>query len=356
MEDRFTKKIEERVFKNILEKKLLKKGDNLIVSLSGGPDSTFLIYILDLFNKKYNYNLKFNVMHLNHMLRKEAKRDEDFAKKIAEKYNASFYVKEVDVEKKAKDEKTSIELAGRNARNEFIDEISKKLKDDNIKIVYGHHADDVAETFMLNLLRGSSLRGMTSIKEKNGNKIRPIIFLHKEEILKYLEKKQIDYVIDQTNFETEYMRNKIRNIVFPYFEKNINDKSRQNIYLASQSANEAMEYIDKISDLKKEELEKNISVNNFIKDAFENKKINIDNYDIKYFEIDSLKKLDDVILKNIIYKYIEKIRINKGIIEDILSLIKNNKGNKYINIENKKIFYTKKSKIYILNLKEKNGN
>lgn len=356
MEDRFTKKIEERVFKNILEKKLLKKGDNLIVSLSGGPDSTFLIYILDLFNKKYNYNLKFNVMHLNHMLRKEAKRDEDFAKKIAEKYNASFYVKEVDVEKKAKDEKTSIELAGRNARNEFIDEISKKLKDDNIKIVYGHHADDVAETFMLNLLRGSSLRGMTSIKEKNGNKIRPIIFLHKEEILKYLEKKQIDYVIDQTNFETEYMRNKIRNIVFPYFEKNINDKSRQNIYLASQSANEAMEYIDKISDLKKEELEKNISVNNFIKDAFENKKINIDNYDIKYFDIDSLKKLDDVILKNIIYKYIEKIRINKGIIEDILSLIKNNKGNKYINIENKKIFYTKKSKIYILNLKEKNGN
>lgn len=355
MKDRFTSKIEERVFKNILEKKLLKKGDNLIVSLSGGPDSTFLIYILDLFNKKYNYNLTFNVMHLNHMLRKEAKRDENFAKKIAEKYNAIFYVKEVDVEKKSKEEKTSIELAGRNARNEFINEISKKINKNNIKIVYGHHADDVAETFMLNLLRGTSLRGMTSIKEKNGNKIRPIIFLHKDEILKYLDKKQIDYVIDQTNFGTEYMRNKIRNIVFPYFEKNINDKSRQNIYLAAQSANEAMEYIDEISNFEKEKLEKNISVNNFLKEM-QNKKMDIEIEDIKYFEINSLKKLNDIILKNIIYKYIEKIRVNKGIIEDILSLIKNNKGNKYINIENKKIFYTKKSKIYILNLKEKNGN
>lgn len=366
MENRFTKKTEERVFKNILNKKLLEKGDNIIVSVSGGPDSTFLIHILDLFNKKYKYNIKFNIMHLNHLLREEAGRDEDFVRKLAEKYNAEFFSKKVDIEKKAKDEKTSIELAGRNARNEFLKEIEEKIKNKNreknkenkekkeekIKIVYGHHADDVAETFILNVLRGSSLRGMTSIKEKNGNKLRPIIFLKKAEILKYLEIKEIPFVIDETNFETEYMRNKIRNIVIPYFEENINKASAFNIYKASQSANEVMEYIDKETNRLINDLEKNININEFLENILEDEQTKLKINEVKYFEINELKKIDDVILKNIIYKKIENIKFNKGIIEDILSIIKNNYGNKYINISGKKIFFIKKSRIYILDLKD----
>lgn len=383
MKDRYSKKIEEKVFKNILEKKLFKKKDFLIVSISGGPDSTFLLHILDLFNKKYNYDIKIYLVHLNHNLRKEAKRDEDFVRELSEKYNAKLFVKSVDINKLAKERKESIELCGRNERQKFLKEIKKELEEkqnkenenktkktenkneDNskIKLVYGHHADDVVETFFLNIARGSSLNGMGSIKEVNEDKVRPIIFLSKEEILKYLEKNKISYVIDATNFETEYKRNKIRNVVVPYLNKNINSMASKNIF-------NLITEIWKVEDMLK--LEANLKIKEFLKnfdgnlEEFyeENKDKDHDNnfkdiLDVKYIEIKNIKNLNEIILKKIIYILLEGYNANSGNIEDIYNLIIKNNGNKYILVKDEKKkkkvkFFRKKDKIFIIKLKGKN--
>lgn len=384
MEDRFTKKIEERVFKNILSKKLLNKNDTLIVSISGGPDSTFLLHILDLFNKKYNFNLKIYMAHLNHNLREEAKRDEDFVRELSKKYNKKLFVKSVDVEKVSKENKESIELTGRHVRQKFLEEIKdeivkienkknveEKLDKTKIKIVLGHHRDDVVETFFLNISRGSSINGMGSIKEVNKGKVRPIIFLSKDEILKYLEKRQIPYVIDKTNFETEYARNKIRNEIIPYLNKNINSGASKNIFnlikdiwslndfLEKEAEKVVLDYLkEKIENKEKEEiiefvLDKKIELKKNLKKGKTN---------IKYFKIEDIKNINENILKRVIYKIIKYIDVNSGIIEDIYNLIIRNVGNKYIHILNKQekiekekkekakniIFLNKNKKIYIL--------
>ena len=353
MENRFTKKIEERIYKNILEKKLFNKKDILIVSVSGGPDSTFLLYILNKFNIKYNYDLKINVIHLNHMLREEADRDEEFVKQLCLKLEIPFYSKKVDINKKAKEEALSIELAGRKARKEFIKEIKDKLTKeigeeikDNIKLVYGHHADDVVETFIFNAARGASLEGLSSIKEKNGDIVRPIIFLHKDEILKYLETLDIPYVIDKTNYESTYNRNKIRNVVIPYLEENINEKASYNIYKAVENLRELNDYINKIS-LDKlnclvQELE-GPKLELEIKETGIQRKIK----KIEYIDIKKLKNVEDIILKNMISILVKNIKINSGIIEDIYAIIKNNRGSKYIDIKNM-CFLNKNKKLYII--------
>lgn len=366
MKDRYSKKIEEKVFKNILEKELFKKKDFLIVSISGGPDSTFLLHILDLFNKKYNYDLKIYLVHLNHNLRKEAKRDEDFVRKLSEKYNAKLFVKSVDINKIAKERKESIELCGRNERQKFLKEIKKELEekqnktDSKIKLVYGHHADDVVETFFLNIARGSSLNGMGSIKEVNEDKVRPIIFLSKEEILKYLKKNNIPYVIDATNFETEYKRNKIRNVVVPYLNENINSKASKNIFNLIIEIWKVEDMLKFEANLKVKEFLKNFDgdIKEFLKENKEDENFE-DLLDVKYIEIKNIKNLNEIILKKIIYILLEGYNANSGNIEDIYNLIIKNNGNKYILVKDEKKkkeikFFRKKDKIYILKLKEKN--
>lgn len=366
MKDRYSKKIEEKVFKNILEKKLFEKKDFLIVSISGGPDSTFLLHILDLFNKKYNYDLKIYLVHLNHNLRKEAKRDEDFVRELSKKYNAKLFVKSVDINKIAKERKESIELCGRNERQKFLKEIKKYIEDktegnSKIKLVYGHHADDVVETFFLNIARGSSLNGMGSIKEVNEDKVRPIIFLSKEEILKYLEKNNIPYVIDATNFETEYKRNKIRNVVIPYLNENINNGASKNIFNLITEIWKVEDMLKLEANLKLKEFLKNFDgdIKEFLEENKDEDKNLEDILEVKYIEIKNIKNLNEIILKKIIYILLEGYNANSGNIEDIYNLIIKNNGNKYILVKDEKKkrkvkFFRKKDKIYILKLKGKN--
>jgi len=190
---------------------LIKYGDKIIVGVSGGPDSVCLLDILIRLKEKLNLSLF--VVHINHCIRPEADTEESYLKEFCENLEIPFFSKKVDVEILAKEEKRSVEEFSRNIRYEFFNEVLKKVFAN--KIAVAHNANDLAETVLINLIRGSGLTGLTGIKKSNGNIIRPLLNIKREDIINYIEENNLKVFYDSTNFETDYTRNKIRNIILP---------------------------------------------------------------------------------------------------------------------------------------------
>lgn len=205
-------KLLEDVKNNILEYNLIQDKDKIIVGVSGGPDSMFLLHVLYTLQsvlKKENIEYLIEVAHINHKIRKEAICDQNLARKYAESLGLTFHVLEFDVESEAKRLKIGTEECGRNVRYEFFKEVMKTSN--ATKIAVAHNAGDNAETIMLNFLRGAGITGLSGMEYKSSNIIRPILNIAKEDILKYLDEANIPYAIDKTNLENIYTRNKVRN-------------------------------------------------------------------------------------------------------------------------------------------------
>lgn len=194
----------------IKKNKLLSEGDRVVAGISGGADSVCLLLLLKDIVSPENII----AVHINHGIRgEEAARDEEFVKKLCEKYNIYLEVRRLDVPSYAKENKFSEEEAGRILRYEVFEEIRKGNKAD--KIAVAHNMNDVAETFLINLSRGSGITGLTGIKIKNGNIIRPLIKTDRKEIEEIVAGYGESYVTDSTNKSLIYMRNRIRNKVLP---------------------------------------------------------------------------------------------------------------------------------------------
>ncbi|MEG1502136.1 MAG: tRNA lysidine(34) synthetase TilS [Synergistaceae bacterium] len=187
----------------------------ILVALSGGGDSVALLWLLNKF-----YNGKIIAAHLDHMTRNgESHLDALFAKKICEEWGIDFVSKTVDIEKNCiKGE--SFEMAARRVRYEFFNEIARKNEIDFISI--GHSADDLIETQIMNLFRGTGILGLRGIPETRDNIIRPIIDFRREELRDILRSNNIEWREDYTNKETVYTRNKIREELFPWIKQNLN--------------------------------------------------------------------------------------------------------------------------------------
>lgn len=235
-----------KVKNNIIQNNLLENGDNIVVGLSGGPDSVFLLYILmyikEEFKSKYGIEYNIVVCHINHMIRKEAGEDESLAKEYAEKYGLKFYSAKADIKVLAKEKKLSEEECGRDFRYEFFEKIAKENGCN--KIAVAHNACDNAETMLHNLFRGTGLNGLVGIKVKNGKVIRPILNVKKQDILDYLSKNGIKYNIDKTNSENIYTRNKIRNDLIPKIEKEYNSNIIEALNRMSKQINDDLIYIN----------------------------------------------------------------------------------------------------------------
>lgn len=187
---------------------LLKRGEKVIVACSGGADSIFLLHIL--------CHLGYDCIaaHCNFHLRgEESDRDENFVKEFCKKENIELTIKSFDTTAYAKDNKQSIEMAARELRYNWFEEVRKKFNASAIAVA--HHSDDSIETILLNLLRGTGLKGICGIRPKNGYIVRPLLCVSRAEIEEYLKEHDIQYITDSTNLENEYTRNKIRNIVMP---------------------------------------------------------------------------------------------------------------------------------------------
>ncbi len=180
-----------------------------VLAFSGGADSSALMHFLA--DKCKNLVC----VHINHMIRgEEANRDEDFAKKAAEKYGVKFISRRIDIPKIAEMEKLGIEEAARRERYKVLNEVLNSSSDYKC-IVTAHNADDNLETVLFNLTRGTGTQGISGIKPVNGSIMRPLIYLSKKEIIDYCVANNIEYVTDSTNLSTDYTRNKIRHNVIP---------------------------------------------------------------------------------------------------------------------------------------------
>ena len=201
---------------------LIAEGDRLVLALSGGIDSMVLADLL------LKMKVDFAVAHCNFHLRgKESDGDERFVREYAEKSGIQCYVKNFDTEQYAAEQGVSIEMAARDLRYAWFEKLRQQLGYD--KIAVAHHADDQAETFFINLLRGAGLRGLKGMQPQNGLIIRPLLWASREQIRKYAVENHIVWREDHTNVESVYLRNRIRNQLLPVFDE-LQPEARQGLY------------------------------------------------------------------------------------------------------------------------------
>ena len=308
--------MKQKVIETIRKYNLIKDGDKIVLGVSGGPDSISMLNILKEIKDEQIIKFEIYVAHINHMIREEAIDDEKFVEDYCNRNNIKCYIKRIDINKIANDMKIGTEEAGRNARYNFFEEILKKTNSN--KIAIAHNKNDKIETIIMHLLRGSGLSGLKGIEPIRDNKfIRPLIECERREIEQYCEENNLNPRIDKTNFENEYTRNKIRNIVIPYIKREFNPNIIQTLSRLSEVVTEEVEYVDKqtqktYQQMLVEKKDKQISLNLR-----------------KFNEQEKIIKSQLILLttKQLMgsTQGIEKIHI-----EDIIKLCNNNIGNKYL--------------------------
>lgn len=227
-----------KVKKYILDNKLISRKDNIVLGVSGGADSVCLLSILNELRDDLDISLK--VVHMNHLIRKDALEDAMFVERLCDKLDIPFYYFQKDVEKISKELHISCEDAGRKVRYEAFN----KIAGDKGKIAVAHNRNDKVETFFFNLFRGAGINGLCSIKVKRDNVIRPILCLDRSEIEEYLERNNLTFKTDSTNSTDLYTRNKIRNKVIPYVKEEIHNNVVGNVSNTIQIMEEVNEFFD----------------------------------------------------------------------------------------------------------------
>lgn len=313
--------LEQKVLNTIKKNDLIKNGNTIVIGVSGGPDSMTLLNILISLREKQNYNLV--VAHINHGLRKEANDETKYVEEFCNKNNIKCYIKLMNVEDFAKKERIGIEEAGRRIRYNFFEEIAKKEKAQ--KIATAHTANDNAETVIMNIIRGTGTSGLKGIDIKRDNRyIRPLLEITRKEIEDYCILKNLNPKEDKSNNENIYTRNKVRNELIPYIEKNFNPNLIKCINRMSELAHIENEYIQR----QVEEKYKKLVIQEIVKNKEEGKKEII--LDLKEYNKQDLVIKNEIILYTInrllgTCQNIEKIHIS-----DIVKLCNNNIGNKYL--------------------------
>ncbi len=238
------KKLIEQVLETIRNYELIKPGDSVLVACSGGPDSVFLLHAITNLKNKLKLR-EVSVCSLDHGLRgDESKADSLFVKKIASRLDLRYIYKKIDL-KTDKQKELSVEELARAARYKFFKEAGSKASAD--VIVTGHTLDDQAETVLMRVIKGASLKGLIGIANSRDDGkfriVRPLLELEKKDIVRYLDDSNIDYRIDRTNSEPIYFRNIVRAKIIPYLEK-FNPKLKRALFNMAQHLREDFEYIE----------------------------------------------------------------------------------------------------------------
>ena len=322
------------VLKTIQKYNLINPKDKIVLGVSGGPDSLFM---LDILNKlKTELDIELVIAHINHKIRIEADEEEEFVRKFCKKLGVEFYSKRIEVEKYANNNKIGLEEAGRKVRYEFFEEVSNKTRAN--KIAVAHNKNDKVETMIMHMLRGSGISGLQGIQPKSNKIIRPIIEIERKDIEKYCEEQKLEPRIDKSNQDNTYTRNKIRNIVIPYINQEFNPNFIETMTRLSELITEENVFLNKLTEIEYKKI--------LIK-KIENQIL----LDLKKFN-----ELDNIIKKRIILHTVSNLRggsqgIEKVHIEDIVKLCQNNIGNKFlipnkglkVLVKDKKIFFIKES-------------
>ena len=312
------------MLKNIFKKLNINNNDILIIGCSAGPDSMALLHYI-----MTNTKNKIVVAHINHNLRKESKEEELYLKEYCKNNNIIFENTNITIDKNK-----NIENEARNKRYDFYQKILNKY---NTKYLFlAHHGDDLIETILMKIERGTNLEGYAGIKEistpnnyHNYYIIRPFLKLSKKDLIEYDKKNNIKYYIDKSNYDTTYTRNRYRKNILPVLKKENKNIHKQ--YLKFSET--LLEYDNYIKD----------EINNKIKEVYNNKKLNISIF----------KNYHPFIQKQIIYKilteyYQDKPNIIKeNHIKSIINIIYSNTPNQEITLPKDNKAIKEYDKLYI---------
>ena len=220
--------LKEKVEKTIRKISLIPQNSKILVALSGGPDSVTLLHVL--LQLKENLRIEVAAAHLNHMLRdEESERDEQFVKDLCRKWNVPLFVRRENVKEISKGK--NVEAIAREVRYRFLEETLKKIDGD--LIATGHTASDLVETVILNLTKGAGIKGLRGFLPKRDRIIRPLFEVTREEVERYVEENQLPFVIDSSNFKTDFERNLVRIGVIPVL-KNINPRLEEAVLRSTE--------------------------------------------------------------------------------------------------------------------------
>lgn len=222
---------------------LLKKGDRLIVGVSGGMDSMVLLHLFNAYREVLNLFLI--IAHVNHGLRpEESNREAELVREESERLGLPFEYGEFDVKRFKKEEGLSLQDAARRVRFHFFYDLLKKHHAQ--KIALGHHADDQVETILLRWIRGSGLQGLKGMLPiREGKVIRPLLEVWRSEIESFAHEKKIPYLIDSSNLKKDYLRNRIRLSLIPWMEKEFQPNFKKTLLRSSALLRDENDYLEK---------------------------------------------------------------------------------------------------------------
>ena len=221
---------------------MFPRGSKILVGLSGGPDSVTLLHLL--LKIKEDFNLEIAAVHVNHMLRgEESERDERFVTNLCEEWNVPLFVERVDVPSISKGR--NVEAVAREERYKKFREVLKKWKGDFVAL--GHTASDLAETVILNLTKGTGIKGLRGFSPKREVFVRPLFEVTRGEVEAYVRENALPFVTDSSNFCLKYERNLIRHKVVPVL-KRINPSFERSVLRTSEVLSGLLDFLDKVAE------------------------------------------------------------------------------------------------------------
>lgn len=285
----------------VKKEKLFDKSSPILVAVSGGMDSVLLLHLL----KEAGFQI--GVAHCNFLLRgDDSDKDEKFVKQLSEMFNAPFYIKKFDTLNYAEKNKISVQMAARDLRYAWFEEIRMKNHYDYIAVA--HHRDDEVETFFINLIRGTGIAGLHGIRSKSGKIVRPLLFTGRKEIEEYINRNKIKYREDKSNNSAKYLRNKIRIQLIPFL-KELNPEIESTVISEIQRIKQIENIIHQVVEEKKSEALKT-----------EDNLIKID-----------ISKLQQLVSKELfLFEFLKPYGFSGDIIQQILKSLKSESGRQFL--------------------------
>lgn len=234
----------EQIRKNLTNQIGIREGQNIVLGLSGGPDSVFLFHVLRVLQDEMGFHLI--CAHINHMYRgDDADHDEAFVVSICQHYNIECLVLRKNASEYAKELKMTVEEAGRVIRYGFFRKVLKEKGDGFIATA--HNLNDQVETVLHRIIRGTGIDGLVGMTMKSNDIIRPVLEIRRKEIEHYLHQHSYDYCEDKTNEQLIYGRNRLRLDLIPYIENEYNSKFSDSLIRLSRSASQDHDLLYKLT-------------------------------------------------------------------------------------------------------------
>ena len=326
---------------NITKQNLLPKDNGLIIlTLSGGVDSVVLFHLFLKLQSEFSGQFELVSHHQNHMIRESSAQDLELSRQISESHDVPFYSSVDNVPSIAQEKSLNLEDAGRRVRQKNWLALAKALRDDltNVRIATAHHANDQAETLLLNLARGSSLKGLSAIEAQQGMYIRPLLNITKTELYEYAEANDLNWIEDESNYTSDYRRNYLRNELIPAWAEHFDQGLVERIGGTASKLADIDSYLDDLLEDLSEKLRIELSPD-FYNAAY------------TYYDLDEFLTVDKRLHLSLLGYILKKEGLEKDIftvhLENIYEVILEKKGEKSLDLPHDYTFTKNREFFYI---------